>query len=95
MIKPANLHDLTHVIHSLKSPSEVELFLQDLCTAAEIQAMTGRWEVAKMLKKNIPYRQINKLTGVSTATITRVAKFIDSNQGGYRCAFKREAQEQQ
>ena len=82
------LKGLADTIYSLRSSNEVLSFLEDLCTPAELQAMTGRWQVAMMLEKNIPYRRINELTGVSTATITRVAKFIGSERKGYKNALE-------
>ena len=82
-----SLRELSEALARLKSPEEYEDFLLDLCTPAELLAMSGRWQVALMLRKKIPYRKINELTGVSTATITRVARFIENGHGGYQKAL--------
>ncbi|MFK7826236.1 MAG: YerC/YecD family TrpR-related protein [Oligoflexales bacterium] len=63
-------------------------FFKDLCTPSELGAMVGRWQVALMLEQKIPYRKINELTGVSTATITRVARFMENGHGGYKEALE-------
>lgn len=36
-----------------------------------------------MVKNNVPYREISKKTGSSTATVTRVAYWLHHGMGGY------------
>jgi TrpR-related protein YerC/YecD len=67
----------------------VRAFLEDLCTPAEILAMADRWRVAQLLDEGLPYRQIYEKTGVSTATVTRVARSLALGAGGYRAALAR------
>ena len=46
--------------------------------------MEERWEVAKLLfKRTLTYREIASELGTSTATVTRVARFLykESNKG--------------
>ena len=73
--------DLIKAFLSLEKIEECEAFLEDLCTPAEIDAMAERWRVAKLVDRNIPYRRIHELTGVSTATITRVARSLTYGKG--------------
>lgn len=72
----------------LKIDNEVDMqnFFKDLCTPAEIKAMKERWKVCQLLNsKQYTYREINELTGVSLATITRVARFLHNESNyGYR-----------
>ena len=60
--------------------------LIDLCTPAELRALSERLRVAEMLHEGeLSYRDINAQTGVSTTTIGRVARFLrDEPHGGYR-----------
>lgn len=60
--------------------------LIDLCTPAELRALSERWRVAKLLDEGeMSYREISAETGVSTTTIGRVARFLkDEPHGGYR-----------
>lgn len=67
----------------------MKAFLKDLCTPAELEAFADRWRVANMIYDEIPYRQIGLETGVSTATITRVARFLHSGNDGYLSAIKK------
>jgi TrpR-related protein YerC/YecD len=74
---------------ALETPEEVRDFLRDLCTPAELQAMADRWAVVDPLKRSMPYRKIHELTGVSTTTIGRVARFLTGGNGGYATAARR------
>ena len=75
---------LSTALKKLKSDKDIENFLKDLCTPAEIEAMQERWEVAQLLYKgNSTYRDIASKLNTSTATVTRVARFLfkESNKG--------------
>jgi TrpR-related protein YerC/YecD len=81
--------NLCAALAALKSADEVRAFLRDLCTPAEIQAMADRWAVVDPLERAVPYREIHRLTGVSVTTIARVARFLNSGNGGYAAAARR------
>jgi len=81
--------NLYTALAALQSPEECRAFLRDLCTPAEIQAMADRWSVVEHLQRELPYREIHRLTGVSVTTIGRVARFLASGNGGYEVAAKR------
>tara|TARA_B100000676_G_scaffold80538_1_gene80408 strand:+ start:3336 stop:3593 length:258 start_codon:yes stop_codon:yes gene_type:complete len=75
---------LSTALKKLNSDKEIENFLKDLCTPAEIEAMQERWEVAQLLYRgNSTYRDIASKLNTSTATVTRVARFLfkESNKG--------------
>ena len=81
--------NLYTTLAALQTPEECRAFLRDLCTPAEIQAMADRWSVVEHLQRAVPYREIHRLTGVSVTTIGRVARFLQSGNGGYEVAAKR------
>jgi len=74
---------------SLRDAKECAAFLRDLCTVSEIEAMSERFAVAKLISANIPYRDISTQTGVSTTTITRVAYWLRHGMGGYTSVLSR------
>lgn len=74
---------------ALKTPNEVKRFLRDVCTISELESMAERLVVAQQVENNTPYREISKLTGASTATITRVAHWLHHGKGGYRLVLDR------
>lgn len=80
---------LFEAVLTLKSVEECRAFFHDLCTPAELQALADRWAVVGLLKDNLPYREIHRLTGVSLTTIGRVARCLTNGDGGYQLASER------
>lgn len=75
---------LVAAIRSCKTELETENFLRDIATLSELQAMSERLEVARLIAKGLSYRQVAAQTGASTTTVTRVASFLENGEGGYR-----------
>jgi len=73
----------------IENQKEALCSLSDLCTPAELEAMADRWEVIPFLREGIPYRTIHERTGVSAATITRVARSLKQGKGGYQLIAER------
>src|ERR1700690_4030539 len=80
---------LWSAVLALRSVDECRSFFRDLCTPAELQAMSDRWAVVELLERGLPYREIHKQTGVSVTTISRVARYLTSGNGGYRAVTDR------
>ncbi len=74
---------------TLENIDEVQAFLRDLCTPAELQAMSDRWRVVGLLREGMPYREINQRTGVSVTTVGRVARYLEYGNGGYSTVVNR------
>ena len=68
--------ELFDAFSSLKSRLQLEIFLRDLCTLGELEAMAHRWKVARLVHRGVPYTEIAEQIGVSTATVTRVAHSV-------------------
>ncbi|GHS95412.1 DNA-binding transcriptional regulator [Synergistales bacterium] len=73
----------------LKTPNEMYAFLEDVATIGEVKALAQRLEVARLLSESKTYPQIAQHTGASTATISRVKKFLDYGAGGYKIVLDR------
>lgn len=76
-------------ILSLKTREECYEFFEDLCTINELRDMSQRLEVARMLEAGEKYDQIEKKTGASTATISRVKRCLKYGADGYITILKR------
>ena len=76
-------------ILTLKNEQECVAFLEDICTIKEIQDISQRLLVAKMLNEGEKYQNIEKQTGASTATISRVNKCLAYGSGGYKIVLDR------
>jgi len=76
-------------IIALEDRDEAAHFFRDLCTRRELEEMTARWAVVRSLGEGHSYREIHNITGVSTATITRIAQWVRHGTGGYVDALER------
>ena len=84
-----NTDDLCSALLMLKTKEECYALLEDLCTIKEIQDISQRLAVAKMLSQGISYNVISRETGASTATISRVSKCWEYGAGGYQAVIGR------
>ena len=82
---------LLEAIVSLRSMDETADFLRDLCTLRELEEMTQRWAVVRLLSEGLSYRDIANRTGASTATVTRINQWLQHGTGGYRMMLERMA----
>ncbi|MDR1358780.1 MAG: TrpR-like protein YerC/YecD [Coriobacteriales bacterium] len=67
----------------LDSAADAQALLQDMCTIREVEEMSQRLEVARLLSESEPYTSITEKTGASATTIARVAKSLNYGAGGY------------
>lgn len=80
---------LFRAILSLRNEEECYRFFEDLCTVGEIRALAQRFRAAEMLYDGMTYETIADLTGMSSATISRIKRFLDYGSDGYRLAIER------
>jgi TrpR-related protein YerC/YecD len=85
------IDDLLAAIVALPDEAEAGRFLRDLCTLRELHDMAQRWQVVQQLALGRHYGEISRDTGASTATITRIAQWLNHGTGGYRDALARGA----
>ena len=76
-------------ILSLKTIDECDAFFNDICTIQELESIKQRLDVAFLLKEGMSYTAINKITSASTATISRVSKYLNYGDGGYSIVIER------
>jgi TrpR-related protein YerC/YecD len=73
----------------LRTAEEAETFLRDLLTEEEIVEFAKRLQTAELLSANVPYTEIQTITGLSSTTIARVSKWLQAQGGGYRLVIDR------
>ncbi|MBL6604371.1 MAG: transcriptional regulator [SAR86 cluster bacterium] len=85
------MKNLNEALLMLKNKNEVDGFLRDLCTPAELKALEERWSVAQLLyENNLSYREIASKLKTSTTTVTRVARFLSNEPyQGYKKLLER------
>jgi len=85
----AKIEELITAITDLQNTKETKKFLRDLLTEQELIEFGNRWKAARMLSEKLPYSTIEKETGLSSTTVARVSKWLNSGEGGYQLMIKR------
>ena len=80
---------LFEAILSLENKEECYRFFEDICTIKELKAISQRLEVVKLLVSDQTYHAIEKQTGASTATISRINRALNYGADGYNLVLKR------
>ncbi len=81
--------ELVEAFATLSDRDQVAACLRDLCTTNELDALGQRWQVARLVDAGLPYHEVSRRTGASTATVTRVAHWLRYGEGGYRALLAR------
>ncbi len=87
--RTADTDALFEAVLRLKTVEEAAAFFRDLCTRKELEDLSHRWRVARLLDQGLPYREVAELTGASTATIARINQWLQHGTGGYRLLLDR------
>ena len=85
------LDELFDAILSLENREDCYRLFDDLCTIKEIQSLSQRFQVAKMLDSGVTYSTISESINTSTATISRVNRCLLYGADGYRRVLDRMA----
>ncbi len=94
-LKAESMDRLCRAVLLLESEEECYSFFEDLCTVNEIKSLAQRFQVACMLEEGRTYQQIENETGASTATISRVKRYLHYGAGGYGLVIERMKKEEQ
>ena len=93
-LRSEQLDQLFDAILSLKDREECYQFFDDLATMNEIQSLSQRLSVAKMLDEGETYQKIVDKSKASTTTISRVKRSLTYGSGGYGIVLDRFKEEQ-
>lgn len=74
---------------TLKTVDECYRFFEDVCTVGEFKAMAQRLEIARLLFEGRTYGEVARRTHASSATISRVRRFLEYGADGYRLVLGR------
>jgi TrpR-related protein YerC/YecD len=80
---------LFEAILALRDQDECYRFFEDLCTVGEVRALAQRLHAAELLQAGATYEDISVATGMSSATISRIKRFLVYGADGYRLVLAR------
>ena len=81
--------NLFKAVLQLRTEEEAAKFFDDICTIGEIDSLSQRLEVARLLKEGKTYIEIVDLVGASSTTISRVNRCLNFGPGGYTIVLDR------
>jgi len=73
--------NLCKAVVECKTEQQAANLLRDIGTLTELKDWSERLEMAKRIVAGKTYREITEDMGVSTTTVTRVARFLQSGSG--------------
>ena len=82
MAKKEHSMALYETILKLKDTEECVRFFEDLCTPNELRSLEQRFDVAVYLQQGLVYLDILEKTGASSATSSRVKRWMLENGDG-------------
>lgn len=86
-LRSEEMDALFQAVLALENGEECYRFFEDLCTIGELQAMSQRFAVARLLRRGETYAAIAEKTGASTATVSRVNRCLVYGADGYTKAL--------
>ncbi len=87
-LKSKAMDELFEAILSLQSIENCYRFFEDIATIQELKDFAMRLQVAKQLHLQANYVDIIKITGASSATISRVNRALNYGADGYKLVLK-------
>ncbi len=83
------IDQLAKALLALKTADEAQRFMRDLLTDAEITEFSNRFCAAEMLQSGLPYSAVERETGLSSTTVARVSKWLNTGKDGYKTVIAR------
>ena len=68
---------------------EFKAFFKDVCTINDLAMIAQLFDVAIRLIDGLTYQEVSKITGASTATISRVRRLLNDDEDGLEVAASR------
>lgn len=76
--------ELAGAVVKIKNQKLAEDFLSNILTPAELDEISRRLQIVKMLKKGMPQRKIAKSLNVAVATVSRGARELKYGKAGFK-----------
>ena len=75
----SEINEISEILSKIKNTEDIVLFLNELFTGSELEDLSKRWRILKMLNAGETQRDIVKELGVGLCKVTRGAKVLKDN----------------
>lgn len=85
----SEINEISEILSKIKNKEDIVLFLNELFTGSELEDLSKRWRILKMLNAGETQRDIAKELGVGLCKVTRGAKVLKDNNAITRKYLRR------
>lgn len=78
------IKELADAIASIRGASLAESFLHNILTPSELEEISKRLQIAKLLINGMPQRDVAKKLGVSMGTVSRGSRELKYGADGFK-----------
>lgn len=89
-----DIKEISKIVNSLNSDKKVYNFMLEILTDAEVETLSKRWCIIKMLFEGMSQREIAKELKVSLCKVTRGAKILKNSKSIINQVLKENHNEQ-
>ena len=75
-----SIKEISKVLKKIDSAKEIQNFLLELLTESEVETLSKRWRIVKMLTEGKTQRDIAKELNVSLCKVTRGSKILKNKK---------------
>src|SRR3989344_3428442 len=79
---------------SIKSPKDIQLFLEDFLSPTEKVMLAKRIAISLLFSKGYDHRSISSLLKVSTSTVNNIARLLRTKGNGYKIIIQKYLQKE-
>ena len=88
MLLAKNIREISEVLAKVEDPRLIEGFLIDILTESELNDLSSRWEIVKLLDKGTTQRKIAHDFHLSLCKITRGSKELNKKNSAIKKIIK-------
>lgn len=86
---PEFKQELVKVFSKVGDAETMGLFLKDILTPNEFEALALRWQIVKKLDKGESHRGVVDDLGLGMSTVTRGSRMLRNKNGGFNLILKK------
>lgn len=84
-----HLEELYQLFSKIRTKKEAKMLMKDILTPQELESLGERWQLIKLLAKEVPQREVSKKLGISIAKVSRGSRALKYGSGGFNLFLKR------
>ena len=75
-----NIEEISNLVKNFYTEAEIVAFFKELLTESEIETLSKRWRIMRMLVEGSTQREIANELGVSLCKVTRGSKILKNKE---------------